>query len=45
MHFDRDYSFVHPFDSFIQQSHTLKKVQYLADTVVDLMTSIVYITH
>ena len=31
MHFDGDKSFVQTFSSFIQQSHTLNKLQYLAD--------------
>jgi hypothetical protein len=35
MLFDRHQSLVQPFDSFIQQSCTLNKVQNLADTVVD----------
>jgi len=45
MHFDHDHSFVHPFGSFLQQPDTLNRVQYLPDTVVDLMTFIAYITH
>jgi hypothetical protein len=38
MHFDRYRSFVQPFSSFIQQSLTLKKVQYLTDRDVFKVT-------
>jgi len=31
MHFDHDQSYAQPSNSFIQQSRTLNKVQYLAD--------------
>jgi len=38
MHSDCYQFFVHPFSSFFQQSHTLNKMQYLADTDVFIVT-------
>ena len=38
MHFDGEKSFVQTFSSFIQQSHTLNKLQYLANRSVFRVT-------